>query len=268
MSDLVHHLNINEKYRLYEASVQNPQGDIEFLNKEYESLFGRLPHSLREDFGGTGFLACEWVKTHPKNTSYAIDLDTEPLSYGKQNHYARLTSEQQSRVHYIEGNVLASYHFKTDIIVAFNFSFYILKKRQELLEYFKTVRQHLNEEGLFSLDLFGGTDAYSPLEEETEHDDHSYFWDCDTFNPITNECLYYIHFKDNKKNIRYNKVFTYDWRMWSMAELIDLLAEAGFSQIHTYWEGEDEEGEGNGEFTRTREAQNCESWVSYIVALK
>ena len=43
-------LSRDEKYRLYLGSVQNPEADIQFINKEYKAIFGKTPKSLREDF--------------------------------------------------------------------------------------------------------------------------------------------------------------------------------------------------------------------------
>ena len=34
-----------------------------------------------------------------------------------------------------------------------------------------------------------------------------------------------------------------------LRKLKELLLEAGFSKVTVYWEGEDEDGEGNGEFS-------------------
>lgn len=117
------------------------------------------------------------------------------------------------------------------------------------------------------MDIFGGSECFEPLEEETEFDKFSYFWDLDKFNPITNECLYYIHFKSHKDKVKYERVFTYDWRMWSVVEIREILEEAGFSKSFLFWEDEDEEGDGNGEFYVSDEEENCLSWVSYILAI-
>jgi hypothetical protein len=259
-------LDVNEKYRLYESSVQCAESDVEFLHEEYERYYGRKPVTVREDFGGTGSFSCDWVKQSDENEAWAVDLDSEPIRYGKENHFSKLNDEQQKRMHYIEGNVLDEYEFKTDIVVAFNFSYFIFKKRAVLLDYFKKVRASLKPDGAFFLDLFGGSDAREAMVEETEHEDHTYFWDCDQYNPLTHECLYYIHFKTHKDNKKHNKVFVYDWRMWGPAELRDILEEAGFSDVYLYWEGEDEDGDGDGNFFITEEAENCESWVTYIGA--
>lgn len=263
-----HQLSLAEKYRLYEASVQCHEADIAFIEQEYQRYYGHLPQSLREDFGGTGKLACLWAQHRVQNSAMAVDLDPEPIAHGLATHYAQLTSEQQKRVSYLQGNVLESHGENFDVIVAFNFSYFIFKKRRELLAYFQQVRNNLGAKGAFFLDIFGGIDAHAPSIEETEHEDHTYYWDCDKFNPITHECLYYIHFKRHQENRKYDQVFTYDWRFWTIPELKDLLSDAGFSQVATYWEGTDENGEGDGNFYVSEQEENCESWVTYLVAYK
>lgn len=258
-------LSLKEKYKLYEKSVQNHMADIEFIKDEFKRIRKRKAKSLREDFGGTGAMACDWVKDSSDNTAVAIDLDPEPVAYGKENHYSRLDDEEKTRMNYIMGNVLDKQDFKSDVTVAFNFSYFIFKKREDLLKYFKRVRKSLKDDGLFFVDIFGGTECFQEMEEETEFDKHSYFWDCDRYNPLTNQVLYYIHFKVD--GVKHEKVFTYDWRHWTVQEIREIMEEAGFSKTITYWEGEDEDGEGDGEFYVSNEEENCESWVTYIVGV-
>ncbi len=260
-------LSRDEKYALYEASVQNPKSDIGFINREYKKLFGKLPLVLREDFCGTGAMACAWVAQSPKHKAHGIDLDMEPISYGVENHLFKLKDEQQKRMEYILGNVMADYDFKADVVVAFNFSYFLFKERAMLVKYFSKVRKHLKKDGAFFIDLFGGTQARQLLEESAKHKDHTYYWDCDFYNPLTSDVLYHIHFKTHKDGVKHEKVFTYDWRMWDARELQDVLKDAGFRETTIYWEGEDKEGSGNGVFKRAKNVENCESWVTYISAL-
>lgn len=125
------------------------------------------------------------------------------------------------------------------------------------------------------MDMFGGTECQDELEEETEIDevDATYIWEHDSFNPITNEILCHIHF-EFPDGSRMDKAFTYDWRLWSLPELKEILEEAGFSKVRIYWEefveSEDDEDEleGTGEFHETTSEENQESWQAYIVAEK
>lgn len=258
-------LTLEEKHYLYESSVQNSEFEVDFMIDNYEKFYGVRPKVLREDFCGTAAVCCDWVKKDSELTAIGIDLDPGAIEYGKKTHLASLNSEQRDRVLYVEDNVLNAEAYKADVVAAFNFSYMIFKKRKELLEYFKTVRKSLNPKGVFYIDLLGGPDSQTLVEEETEHDDFSYFWDCDKFNPITNECLFHIHFK--YKGVKHERVFTYDWRLWTIPELRELLEEAGFSKTFAFWEGDEEDGTGDSNFTVTEEAENCDSWVTYIAAL-
>ena len=261
-------MDTDKKYFLYESSVQNPQGDVEFINEKFEEIRGEHPLSLREDFGGTGLLCCEWVKQGPRHSAAVIDLDPGPMGYGQKRHWKKLPEAARDRIAYHEMNVLDATYIKSDVVVAFNFSYFIFKRRQELLDYCIEVRKSLAEGGVFFLDCFGGPECYSPLEEETEYDDFTYFWDLDRYNPIDNGVLYYIHFKEKGK-AKQRAAFTYDWRMWSVAEIRDVLAEAGFRHSVVYWEGDsddDDDEDGDGEFTACEEAEQCDSWIVYLAA--
>ena len=103
--------------------------------------------------------------------------------------------------------------------------------------------------------------------DEIDHGDFKYYWECQKFNPLNNHCRFAIHFKRKGEKKR-KDVFVYEWRMWGMNELKDILLEAGFSKCVSYWEGEDEDGDGDGNFFVTEEADNCDAWVTYIAAVK
>lgn len=259
-------LPVEKKYYYYENSVQNPEGEVETLQDLYRKIRGKDAKILREDFVEQAIM-CNWVKQGPEYKSFGIDLDPEPVEYGKKHHYSKLTKLEQERVRYIMGDVFKQSTEPSDLTIALNFSYYIFKERKTLVEYFKKVYNNLADDGVFVIDLFGGPESMMPLEEKTKYDNFKYYWDCDKFNPITNECLFYIHFKP-KGDKKYKKVFTYDWRMWGFSELRDVLSDAGFSKTIAYWEGDDDDGAGNGEFYPSENEDNCESWVSYIAALK
>jgi hypothetical protein len=84
---------------------------------------------------------------------------------------------------------------------------------------------------------------------------------------VTGRAVCHIHFKfpDGSK---IKRAFSYEWRLWTLPELREILEEAGFSNVAVYWEGEDEDGEGNGEFTETDTGDPDLAWVAYIVAEK
>ncbi|MBT4792468.1 MAG: class I SAM-dependent methyltransferase, partial [Halobacteriovoraceae bacterium] len=229
-----------DKYYYYEKSVQNPSNEVEFFNEKYEEIRGKKALTLREDFCGTAAISCEWVKQSPEHKAWGMDLDPEPVEYGKNYHLAPLTNDQKSRMTYLLENVLSGKTPKVDICFAFNFSYFIFKQRSELLDYFQKVRAALNDDGVFFIDLFGGPDSQTVMTDIIKHDGFKYFWECQEFNPINNHCKFAIHIKRKGEKKRKN-VFVYEWRMWVMSELRDLMEEAGFSRTEAYWEGDDEE---------------------------
>ena len=256
---------MDKKYFLYERSVQNPEGDIEFINEKFYTIAGRWPLALREDFGGTGLLCCEWIKQGKQHRASVVDLDPEPMRYGKKNHLKKLPRPLREKVSYHQMNVLDAVAVRSDVVVAFNFSYFTFRRQQELLNYYAGVRKSLRAGGVFFLDCFGGSECYAPIEEETAHDGFKYFWDLESFNPINNEVVYHIHFKEKGKSKK--RVFSYLWRMWSLPEIRDILHQAGFKHTVIYWEGDSEDGEeGNGEFEPAEDVEQCDSWVVYIAA--
>lgn len=256
-----------DKHLYYEKSVQNPSNEVEFISEKFEQLRDRPAKLLREDFCGTAAISCAWVAQDSDNKAWGIDLDSDPIAYGKANHYASLTSDEQKRMKYIQGNVLDTPTPKVDVCFAFNFSYFIFHKRQELKNYFQSVYKSLKSDGIFFLDIFGGPESQTVMTDVMEHDHFKYYWECQKFNPLNNECRFAIHFKRKGEQKREN-VFVYDWRMWGLQEVRDILEEVGFKQTHAYWEEDDEDGEGSGEFYLSEEEENCDAWVTYIAALK
>lgn len=256
-----------DKYSFYTQAVQSPETDVDFLKQTYRELRGGAASILREDFCGTFRLSAEWVKNNPRHKAWAVDYDPEPLEYGRSHYMSKLSSKAQSRLHVIEGNVLQGKLPETDIAVAVNFSYFCFKRRSDLKTYFANVLASLKKDGLFVLDIFGGTQCTDAIEDKHKLKGFTYYWDQESFDPVTNEAVFHIHFKpDRQKKIE--NVFTYDWRMWTIPEIRDLLNEAGFKKTHVYWEGTNRKGEGNGVFSRTEQGESCLSWIAYIVGEK
>jgi SAM-dependent methyltransferase len=253
------------KHELYEAAVQDPEEEISFFNEKFQDFTDRKPLVLKEDFCGTGLLAAEWVRQSGNHVSWGYDIDPDPLHYGTEHHMSKLNDEEKSRVHLLEKNVLDPNDEQVDLIVAQNFSYSVFKKRKDLVTYLKAAATSLKSDGVFFMDVFGGTEAYEETTETRRVKDYTYYWECKHFNPVNNHCLYAIHFKA-LGGVKREDVFVYDWRLWSIAELRECLEEAGFARSIVYWEGDDGEGGGNGEFSPTEEGEVCDSWVAYIGA--
>ncbi len=262
-----------DPYYYYSKSVQSPNEDMEFLDQVYRDVHGKKakPKVMREDFCAAFLNCCSWVKRGPQRIAYGLDLDPEPLDYGRQHYLPTLTKDQARRVILLQKDVLGSGLPKADMICALNFSYSIFKERETIKKYFKNALKNLNQNGIMVLDAFGGIKCWEPNEEEISYDDHdppfSYFWDQDSIDPLTHHGMFYIHFK-RKGEAKRQRVFTYDWRLWTVPELKDLLLDAGFSKVLLYWEGTTEDGEGDGNFQITETGEECESWICYIAGVK
>ena len=256
-----------DKHDLYELSVQDVENEVVFLRDTFSKVRGRDAHVLREDFCGTASACCEWVRQGEEYQ--AIDIDPAVLEWGRNNRLGKLDTADRARVRLIESDVLAVDTPKVDILTAFNFSFFIFNTRDSLREYFQKARDALVDDGVMFLDMFGGPEAQEETKEKTKHKKHgfSYIWHQETFHPVTHLIRCHIHFKF-RDGSKMKKAFTYEWRLWTAPEILEVLAEAGFTKSKIYWEGSDEDGDGNGVFTPEDKGEADLAWIAYIVAEK
>jgi len=256
-----------ELHELYEAAVQSVDTEVEFLEDTFKALRGREAISFREDFCGTASAACEWVRKQPNRFAIGVDNDPSVLEWGREHRVSRLPESDRPRVKLTEADVRTVQSDPVDIIGAFNFSYFMFKTRNDLRAYFERARDALNPDGVLFLDAFGGPESFEVQKEKTKLDGFTYIWDQAHFEPVTHHMICHIHFKfpDGSK---LKKAFTYDWRLWTLPEIRELLLEAGFASARVYWEGEDEDGEGNGEFSESATGEPDLAWIAYIVAEK
>jgi SAM-dependent methyltransferase len=252
---------------LYEKSVQNVEHEIEFLQATFRNIRGRTAYVFREDFCGTASASCQWVRQGDEYTAIGVDIDPAVLEWGRENRVSRLPVADQARVSLLESDVMDASTLPVDMLAAFNFSYFIFDTRDKLREYFRKSYEALKDDGVFFVDLFGGPEAQEESREKTKYKGFTYIWHQAEFHPVTNYLRCHIHFKfpDGSK---IKKAFSYEWRLWSAPEIRELLAEAGFRKSTVYWEGEDEDGEGNGEFTPDEKGEADLAWIAYIVAEK
>ena len=255
-----------DRHDLYQRAVQDVVAEIDFVEQTWASLRARPAEFLREDFCGTANAACEWVGRGDGHYAVGVDLDAEVLEWGERNNVNTLSPDARQRVELIEDDVRELQLEPADIILAMNFSYYLFKTRAGLREYFGRVLAGLAPDGLFCLDAFGGYDGPRELEEPREVEDFTYIWDQASFNPIDSSITCHIHF-EFPDGSRMDRAFSYDWRLWTLPEIREVLLEAGFQQVDIYWEGWNEKSDGgNGVFEITKVAEADAGWVCYIVA--
>ena len=257
-----------DKNDLYERSVQCAESEIGFIDRHYEILRKRKAKKLREDFCGSALVSFEWVARRKDNESIAVDIDPEVMNWGISRHMGSLNRSQKNRIQFLEEDVIKVRTAPQDVILATNFSYWCFKERRTLLSYFESVRKSLATDGVFFVDCYGGYEAYRLLEEKTEHEGFTYIWDQADFNPINNHQLCYIHFSFPDGS-RIERAFSYNWRLWTIGEIRELMSEAGFSQSLVFWQDWDESEEAeSGEFTMVEKAEPDAGWIAYVAALR
>ncbi len=223
-------------------------------------------------------MASAFVARHPRNEAWGIDLHEPTLEWGRQHHLAYLDNDARKRTHLVLGDVMTAEAPPTDVTIAFNFSYWIFKTREQVRAYFAKVYRDLSGDGVFLLDAFGGQHSMGHMKDrrkipKTTRPDgltvpkYTYIWDQARFNTITHEIRCHIHFRFSDGS-RIERAFTYDWRMWTLPELQELLKEAGFKDVHVYLHGWDEDGESDEVYRRRTFYKNEWSWVGYLAALK
>lgn len=267
-----------DRHELYQRSVQNVEAEIDFVDAEFKRLRGRWATRLREDFCGTGNTSCEWVRRRATNHAFGLDIDQPTLDWGREHNVSRLTPAQRGRVRLLARDVLAPGDaVGMDCVLAMNFSYWLFTGREQLRGYFSAVRDSLGEGGVFFLDHYGGSEACTEIVEKRAIGEgvrkFTYEWDQASYNPITGHMTCRIHFRFPDKT-RLKDAFEYHWRLWTLPEVRELLAEAGFSKVTVYWEGDELDkagkptGDGNGEFTPALVGSADPAYICYLSAEK
>lgn len=264
--------DLADRHRLYQKAVQCPGADLDFMERVYRGLWGRRPVRVREDFCGTGAIACEWARRRAGNIAVGLDLHGPTLAWGREHNVVRLKPAAAGRVKLLQRDVLrpGPGTGRMDAVLALNFSYWVFHTRAELGRYLRSARRSLRRGGVLVLDIFGGHEI---LREQRDRQQiggarrgFTYIWHQARCDPVTHRTLCHIHFRFPDGSAM-PRAFTYDWRAWTIPEVRELLAEAGFRRSTVYWEGDDEDGEGNGVFRKLgkKAPENCPSFVAYIV---
>jgi len=258
-----------DRHTLYELSVQCSESEIDFVDATFKSIRKQSAKILREDFCGTANVCCDWVQRRKSNRAIGVDIDPEVLEWGQKNNLCKLTETESSHIQLFNENVLTVQTEPAEIISAMNFSYWLFKSRDELKQYFQSVHNALADNGILFLDAYGGYDSFKEVKEKTKHKKHkfTYIWEQEKYDPISGELTCHIHFKfpDGSK---LKKAFSYNWRLWTLPEIRELLNETGFSNITIYWQGFDEDGDPDGDFKPALEGEADASWICYISAEK
>lgn len=260
------------KLDLYRHAVQHPEAEVQFFHRAWASCFGRnaeLPTRLREDFAGTAAVAAEWVDLSDDHRAVAVEKHRPTARWAERAARRRLGVRARD-LHVVEADVFDLAAPRVDIVAATNFSAFIFHERDELRRYLRHARRCLGPRGLLVLDAFGGPGAMRPGEQarrvrpraDADVPPFTYVWEQRAFDHLTHRIDCRIHFQLGGSTRR--DAFRYDWRLWTLPELLELMAEAGFDRADAWCDEADEPGR----YRPLRRLPAREDWVAYVIGVK
>lgn len=254
---------------LYQQAVQHPLAEAFFLCNVYEQYNDcQQPVTLREDFCGSAAISLGWIMADPNRKAIAIDNDPPTIDFAQQQINDQLGHAAKA-ISLICDDVQKVTMPKADIIASMNFSTLIYHDRSSLFAYFKQSLANLNEGGIFVMDLFGGPGAMqASMQSRPMSDEHgqsfTYQWEQKSFDCMTHRIDCRIHFTLADGTQRQD-AFVYDWRLWSIPEILELLNKAGYSNCQVWCDTFDaDHKQSDGQYVPIDELASREDWVVYI----
>lgn len=223
-----------DRYDLYELCVQGVEVLVPFL----ASLHSDQPRTLAEDFCGTAALSRHWCRSIPDARAVAVDIDPEPLARARLYAPDALTLIE----HDLLARALPAGLDPADLVFVGNFSIGEIHDRDDLVAYLRRSRARLAPSGLFVCDLYTGASA---LRTGHVHRDHRapdssrvrYTWQQRSVDLVSGLVTNALHFRVDRGGVitdELHDAFVYRWRLWSIPELRDALAQAGLTNTQVY----------------------------------
>lgn len=248
-----------DRFDCYELCVQSPRHITTFLR----NLHGNDPRTLAEDFCGTAAVSRRWIADarRARLDASAIAIDLDPATLAKARALAAresvadaITLLEQDAVPAGGGlsvRPTSSSSLPADIIFVGNFSLGYIHDRPTLLRYLRHCKSRLDAanhgfgsggHGAFVCDLYGGAGAFRLGGLNRKHPGRGretihYAWKHESADPLTGLVTNSISFRieeDGEITAELPLAFTYHWRLWSIPELKDAFAEAGFLRVDLY----------------------------------
>ena len=265
---------------LYLHAVQHPQAEVGFLLKAYLHHRDQPPAKLKEDFAGTSAVACAWVDFADHFQAIAVEHDRATVQWARTYATQVLPADRLTGLSIVQSDVLLVEEPRVDIVAALNFSCFIYHSRERLRAYFAAARASLRPGGMLVLDAFGGPGAMRPglqaravrIEGGTEGDggaevELEYQWEQRAFDAVSSRIDCRIHFAQNGRRVM-EDAFVYDWRLWSLPELRELLLESGFADVAIWCDAVNPAtGQSDSDYQPIESMPAREDWVAYLVAI-
>lgn len=251
---------------LYETCVQSPRHVVDLLR----AIHGHEPRRLGEDFAGSGAVSRAWVELSDEHQAWCVDRDATALD----------RCSATPRVHTRVGDVLEE-GSHVDAIWVGNFSIGYHHDRASLLAYLRHTRSRLEPSGVFVCDTYGGESAYlmgevhryHPLPKHLAPDGTGawrvrYTWEQRKADALTGMVTNALHFRIERAGVieaEHIDAFVYHWRLWSVPELRDAMADAGFVSTTVYGQLPDAVDDEGQPYIRPMEADDLDD--NFIVCV-
>ena len=252
-----------DSHRIYQLAVQSPEADIGLMQHFYRSRRRRKAWRLREDFCGTALTLAHWVDQGARYSGEGFDIDPDPLEWGRRHNIEPLgTGAERAILHLADAREPSTR--SPDIRCAFNFSYWVFRRGDEMLDYFRQAHGDLADGGMLVIDVTGGTESLSEEAYVSKSEGFEMVWQQENFSPVDHsaELTLRFRFRDGSE---IDPPYRYNWRVWSIPELLELLSASGFGDIDIWWQDDDA---GEYGYRRTRKGENATSWVACLAAFK
>ena len=275
----------------YRWAMQDPETNAVVLRSKSEQLRpGREPMVLREDFAGTSAESVAWVALRRGRRAVAVDLDAPTLEWA-QHRATRLLGSRASEVQFVQADVRSAGPPEVppaDIISVLNYSILYLHESEELRSYLRQAVSGLALDGILVLNTFGGPARTQPgttrrrvtpqprLPSEPPFPKFDYFWEVRSYDCASKRLDCRIHFAVPDRTApqgihEVSDAFRYNWRLWSVRELVAACIESSFSEAqvwrHTYDPSKGQAGVFLGRIDPDS-VDALENWTAYIVACR
>lgn len=274
---------------LYRWAVQDPETHATVLRLMFERLHrGHVPVLLREDFSGTSAEAVAWLALGAGRRALAVDCDAPTVAWARRR-AQRILGARAGELQFVEADVMSvapPMVPAADIISVLNFSILYLRESAQLQAYLRHAWHCLASPGLLVLNLFGGAGALKPhtdrhivtpqprLASEAAIPPFEYLWEQRHVDERSRQLDCRIHFRipnpaGHGGAVELRDAFRYDWRLWSVAELVAGLRDAGFEDVQVWRHTYDPARGAAGVFLGAVAPEVLESldlWTAYIVA--
>ena len=251
---------MRHKLDLYRSAVQHPLAEVDFLQRVYRYHNGCWPTRLREDFAGTCAVAIAWVAMDENHRALAVERHG-PTARWAQRQIHRELGDRSEDLLLILDDVMQVRRPKVDVVAGLNFSVFGYHHRTTLRQYLRQSRRALSQKGMLIIDVFGGPGATQTKTQTRRDHGLTYQWEQYSFDPITHRIDCRMHFKLRGEGLRHN-VFRYDWRLWSLPEICELMLEAGFTATEVW------SADAPGQFAPLQQMAARHEWVAYVVGLQ